>query len=252
MGEAKYPIRATETTLSIIEELKATGGMGVTDLARRVGISKSAIHNHLATLEQHGYVVKEENEYRLSLKFLEIGGYIRSRMELFNVSESEVKGLANNTGELANLLTEERGLGVYIYRSKGEQAVQLDTYPGMPKYLHAMALGKAILAYMPEEKVRSIINEHGLPAITEDTVTDANQLFESLKEIRETGVAFDDEESASGVRCVAAPIEVDDQVLGSISVSAPTSRMMGQTFEKQIPEKVLRAANVIELNIKYP
>lgn len=250
MTPAKHPVKATETTLSLLEVLKETEGR-VTELAKRLDISKSAVHNHLSTLEQHGYVVKEDDHYRLGLKFLDLGGSIRNGLRLFKVAEPEVKQLAEETGELANLMTEELGRGVYLYRSKGMDAVDMDTYIGMRKHLHATALGKAILSCFPEPRVREIIDRHGLPAVTENTITDPAALFEDLENIRQQGFAVDDEEATGGVRCIAAPVTTDDRVLGSISISGPTSRLRGNRFDREIPDKVRSAANVIELNVKY-
>jgi DNA-binding IclR family transcriptional regulator len=252
MSEAKHPVRTTETTLSIIEELSTVESGRVTELADSLGLAKSAVHNHLNTLRDHGYVVKEGTQYRLSLKFLEIGGYLRRQMGLFRAAEPQVNWLADQTDELANLLVEENGKGVYLYRAKGQQALDYDTFAGKRKYLHATSLGKAILAFTDRERVEEILDRHGLPDVTENTVTDRGTLFDELEEIRSQGVAFDDEEATPGVRCVAAPIRAEGRVLGSISISAPTNRMRGDRFRETVPDKVRRAANVIELNIKYP
>lgn len=252
MSEVKNPVRATETSIAVIEELKAANGAGVTELANSLDLTKGAVHNHLSTLWDHGYVVKDGDEYKISLKFLDLGGYRRHRMRLFRKAEPELTRLADETGELANLLTEENGQGVYLYRAKGAEALDLDTYAGMRKYLHATALGKAILAFMPSERVRSIIDRHGLPQMTSRTIGDEEELFEKLDNVRSRGVALDDEEATDGVRCVAAPIQRDDWVLGAISISAPTSRMRGERFRETVPDKVRSAANVIELNIEFP
>jgi DNA-binding IclR family transcriptional regulator len=91
-----------------------------------------------------------------------------------------------------------------------------------------------------------------LPAATDQTITDEDELLDALSEIRERGVAFDDGEASVGVRCVAAPIKTDERVLGAISTSAPSNRMRGDRFTETVPNNVRRAANVIELNIMYP
>jgi DNA-binding IclR family transcriptional regulator len=160
--------------------------------------------------------------------------------------------MAERTGELANLMVEQNGWGVYLYRSKGDQAVDLNTYVGLPTHLHTTALGKAILAYLPADRVDEIVDRRGLPAETERTVTDREALADRLAAVRERGYAIDDGEILDGVRCVAAPVRTSDgDILGSISVSAPTSRMGQERFETEIPNLVLSAANVIELNINY-
>jgi DNA-binding IclR family transcriptional regulator len=113
-------------------------------------------------------------------------------------------------------------------------------------------MGKAILAHLPESRVHEILDRHGLPEKTEQTITERDALFEELSEIRERGVAFDREERLSGLRCVAVPIlSNSSRVEGALSVSGPTSRMQGERFESELPERLRSAANVIELNITY-
>lgn len=251
MPPAKNPVKTTRLTLSLVSEIESNGPGRVTELADRLDVSKSAVHNHLSTLEEEGYVVKEEKEYRLGLKFLQIGGRIRDNMDLYRAAKPEMQNLAQETGELTTLMTEENAKGVYIYRFKGEQGIDLNTYIGMRDYLHSTALGKAILAFLPEDRVREIISRHGLPEMTEETITDPEKLLSTLDEIQERGYAIDDEEWTEGVRCIAAPIVVDDQVYGSLSVSAPISRMKDEQLQTEWTERIIAATNVVELNIKH-
>ncbi|MFB9808913.1 IclR family transcriptional regulator [Haladaptatus pallidirubidus] len=249
---AKHPVQTTEKTIRLVEELKNSGSCGITELANRLDMGKSAVHNHLATLEQHGYVVSEAGTYRLGLKFLDIGGYTRNQMELYKTAESQVKLLATETGERANLLTEEHGMGIYLYRANGDQAVDLDTYTGVRTYLHTSALGKAILATLPEENVEAILDQHGLPATTPGCVTDRSELYDELETVRDQGFAIDDEERMEGLRCIAMPItSTKGNPLGAISISAPSSRMKGERFQEEIPELLRGAVNMIELNLNY-
>jgi len=245
-------VGATETTLRVLETLKELDGAGVTEVADRLDLPKSTVHNHVSTLLRNEYVVKEGDTYRVGLQFLEFGEYIRDRMPIYDVARPEVERLAEETGELANLLVEEHGKGVYLSRAKGSRAVRLDTYAGMRVHLHCTALGKAILAHLPDERVREIIDTHGLPERTDTTITDEATLLEELEETRERGYAYDTEERLAGLRCVAAPIRnLDGNALGAISVSGPTSRMKGERFEEAVPEELISTANVIELNLNY-
>ncbi|MFC6941673.1 IclR family transcriptional regulator [Salinirubellus sp. GCM10025818] len=245
-------VGATETTLRILETLKRLDGAGVTEVANRLDIPKSTVHNHVSTLLGNEYLVKEGNTYRVGLRFLEFGEHIRNRMPIHDVARGEVERLAEESGELANLLVEEHGKGVYLCRAKGDQAVRLDTYAGMRVHLHCTALGKAILAYLPEERVREIVDTHGLPERTDATITDEEELFDELEGIRDRGYARDMEERVAGLLCVAAPIRnLDGDPLGAISVSGPTSRMKGERFDEEVPEELTSTANVIELNLNY-
>jgi len=249
---AKHPVRTTEKTLTLVEELMRRGPSGVTELAEGIDMGKSAVHNHLTTLQDHGYVLKTGNQYQLALKFLEIGGSIRKSMEFYQVAEPEVKSLADETGELANLLVEEQGFGVYLMRSKGEDAVDLDTYAGLRTNLHTTALGKAVLAHLSESRVQEIIERHGLEPKTPRSIGSREELFDALESVRDRGYAIDDAERLEGLRCIGAPVKSSsDEVLGAVSVSAPTNRVSDEELHGELSERVLSAANVIELNINY-
>ncbi|MFW6382411.1 MAG: HTH-type transcriptional regulator XacR [Haloferacaceae archaeon] len=250
--EAKHPVRTTEKTLALVEELMERGPCGVTELTDSLDMGKSAVHNHLTTLQAHGYVLQTDDRYQLGLKFLEVGGSTRKSMEFYQVAEPEVKSLADETGELANLLVEEQGMGVYLMRSKGQEAVDLDTYAGLRTHLHTTALGKAVLAHLPESRVEAIIDQHGLERKTPQSIGSRDELFEVLEDVRDRGYAIDDGERLEGLRCVAAPVlDSSDEVLGAISVSAPASRVKDEDLHGKLPERVLSAANVVELNINY-
>jgi len=251
-SQDKQPIKSLETTMDIIDKLREKDGAGVTALANELGKSKSGVHHHLTMLERRGYVVNEDGQYRIGLKFLELGGYIRYQMEIQEIAKPEVKKLAEDTEELANLLVEEHGYGVYLYRTRGSQAVNLETYAGKRSYLHTTALGKAILANLARERVEEIIDQRGLPKLTENTITERDDLFEELETIREEGFAFDREEQFPGLRCVAKPItDNDGNILAAISAAGPSSRISDERFTNTLPKKVQEAANVIELNITH-
>ncbi|QFU84594.1 IclR family transcriptional regulator [Natronorubrum aibiense] len=253
MGDtAKHPVRTTEKSLRIVEELNRFGEARITTLTDELEMGKSAVHNHLSTLEKHGYVIKnsETKTYRLSLKFLDIGGQIRSERAVYKVAEPKVTELADASGELVHLVVEEDGKGVYLCRAKGEHAVDLDTYVGCRHHMHSTAFGKAILAHLPTERVDDIIDQHGLPEVTSRTITSRDALLEELDRTRERGFAVDDEERLEGLRCIAAPIRFDSDTIGAISISGPTTRI-DETWEaNEFVDQLCRVANVIELN-KY-
>ena len=254
MGDkARNPIKGTEKTVRIVETLKEMDGARVTELANELDLSKGTVHDYLSTLREHNYVVKEGEKYYIGLGFFELGDYARDRLHIYHVAKPEVQKLANETGELANLLYEEHGLGVYLYRARGENAVTLDTHTGKRRYLHNTALGKAILAHLPEERVKEILSRHGLPKETERTITDRDELRAELEAVQERGYAYCNQERVEGLQCVAAPLvsRADGHILGAISIAGPTTRMTDERVKEEIVEKLLRAANVIEINVNY-
>jgi len=243
-------VQSVGTAIEIVEHLREVGEAGVTELATALDRSKGTVHSHLATLLAHEYVVRDGDQYSLSLKFLDLGEYVRSQLEIYDVVTEELDDLAAETGEVAQFATEEHGRAVYLYKARGDQAVNTASTVGKREYLHCISLGKAMLAHLPDERVEAIVERHGLPAQTDNTITDRETLFAQLRETRERGYAVDEEEKIEGVRCVAAPLS-NDGVVGAISISGPSSRMEGERFREALPHKLLRSANVIEINAKF-
>lgn len=246
-------VKSLETAFRIIDTVETLDGAGVTEVSDHVAVAKSTVHDHLQTLESNDFLCKEsDGTYRVGLRFLDHGGLARSRLDLFQTSKPEVENLAEQTGELANLIVEENGLGVYIDYATGNKAVNLDTYLGKREYLHSTAFGKAILAHLPSSRVNNIIDRRGLPAETDRTITSRKRLEERLETVREKGFAVDDEERLEGLCCVAAPIRNSDKdVVGAISISGPASRLKGGRLTNELAPEVIQTANIIEINMTY-
>jgi|AntDeeMinimDraft_5_1070356.scaffolds.fasta_scaffold00520_14 DNA-binding IclR family transcriptional regulator len=248
MAQTNHPVRTVDRTLEILEIIRELDGAGVSEIADRVQVGKSAVHNHLNTLAQREYVVKEGDEYHIGLAFLGLGAYARNRNEIYDTARPAVDKLAEETGELVNLLVEKQGRGIFLYKAEGDQAVQLGTYAGQRVHLHSTGLGKAILAFRPREEVEAILDEHGMPAATDNSITDRETFFEELDEIREQRYAVDREEGLPGLRCIAVPItDGHDRALAAISVACPSQRVDDERFFEALPNQVLSAANVVEL-----
>lgn len=249
--EANHPVRTTEKSLELIKALQRLDGARIYELREESDMTKGAIHNHLSTLREHGFVSQVGDEYRLNLQFLTIGGQVRSHYPIYEFGRQKVDQLADDTGMLTNLMVEENGQGVYLYQSKGEYAVSLDTHVGYRSHLHNTGIGKAILAYLPQERVEEIIEMRGLPQATENTITEPAVLFEELETVREQGYALDREERAEGVACIAVPILLDDEIRGAISISAPTRRLSTGGFDDEIISQVKSTATELSLDIKH-
>jgi len=245
------PINAVERSFAILQALGEHETVGVTDLAAELDLPRSTVFNHLKTLESGEYVVNDGGEYRLGCRFLELGAKARDFHDIYEATRGEVNRLAEETGEISALLIEEHGLGVFLHRAEGEGSVRIDSYTGQRIYLHGAALGKAILACLSDERVTEIVDRRGLPALTDNTITDRAQLWAELETIAKSGVAFDDQERLDGLRSVAAPIHDGETVLGSVSLAGPSSRVHDERFREEFPAKVTDAANVIELNLTY-
>ena len=236
----------------IIDTIKEHDNPTLADITTHVERPKTTVHDHLTTLMKLELIVKESNGYRLGTRFLEYGGYTRENMKVYRVAQPVVKRLATDTGEHANLGIEEYGLAVFLYKAKGDDAVNIDTHPGMRVPIHTTAMGKAIMAYWPKEKVVEVLDEKGLSKVNDNTITNRETLFEEFERIREQGYATDNGERVDRMRCVAVPIlDENETVIAAVSVSGPTNRMHEKRMENDLPQQVKSAANVIEVNLKY-
>ncbi|GAB7009072.1 IclR family transcriptional regulator [Halorubrum trueperi] len=245
-------IKSIERAFNIVETISDRGSVGVTEVARDLNIPKSSVHVYLNTLANAGYVIKDGSEYRLGHRFLQIGGRLRSQQELFQVAAPLLRSLARDTGELADLMIEEGGWGVLLFKAETADSVDDNAHIGQHVYLHSTAMGKAILSTFSDEKIRNIIERCGIPELTPSTISGLDELFDELETISKTGLSFNNEERRRGVKAVGTPILSDtNELVGAISVSGPSARMTDERMENELADKLLETKNIIELKIDY-
>lgn len=242
-------VKSAGTLFGVLDTVHALEGAGVTEVADRLGIAKSTAHDHLSTLVEHEFLVKDGTEYRVGLKSLHYGMGAKNRIELVDAAGPSLEHVVEETDEIAWLVVEEYGQAVYVEKAVGQRAVQPYGSIGKRVPLHNIAAGKAILAHLPEERIRGIVEQRGLPAQTERTITDIDELLAELETIREQGYARNDGETFEGFRAVASPILHEGELLGSIVVSGPENRLRGERFETELPDLITGAANAIELSL---
>jgi DNA-binding IclR family transcriptional regulator len=247
-------LSTTTMTLEVITALKQLNGATVTEIADRLDRSKGGVYNHLATLRENDFIIKDGNTYKLSPRFILMGEHARHNNILYQFGKDELDNLIDKTGEYGQLMTEEHGFAIVVYLARGEKAIGSD-YPDhmkmKPLHMHHLSAGKAIMAHLPEERVEAIVDKHGLRRRTESTITSRDELYEELEQVREQGYAYNNEEEVEGLRAVGAPVlGPDGEVLGALSLSGPRSRLHDDKFDTEIPEMVREAADIIEINIK--
>lgn len=251
-NDSSRGIGSAKRVFDIIEIIREQDGATATDVANELDAAVSTAHQYLTTIEEEGYITKDDDEYRISLRFLDCGAYARSLQPAHKLAKEKVKELAAETGERSQYAVPQNGSAVVLYTATDEKAVKTGVRLGTHAPLHATAAGKAIMAYLSEERIFDIIEEKGLPELTEQTITDRDELLEELEQIRTEEVAYNDQEHMNRLRAVGVPVrDPDDGIIGALSVSAPTNRFKGETFTREIPDLLLGTANELELNIEY-
>lgn len=242
-------VKSADNLFGVLETVHELEGAGATRVAEQLGIAKSTAHDHLTTLVEHEFLIKEEGTYRVGLKCLNYGMQAKNRLELASVAKPPLEQMASETGEITWLMVEEYGKGVYLEKAMGERAVQPYGEIGKRVPLHDIAAGKAILASLSTDRVEEILAEYARDPGVKNAIEDVEAFRAELETIRERGYAFNDSETFEGFRAVASPIVVDGELLGSIVVSGPENRFRGERFRSELPEIVTGTANAIELSL---
>ena len=152
-------IRSVEIACSVIETLQELDGGGITEISNRTGHSKSTIYNHLQTLEENQLAAKEGDQYRLSVRFLDVASHVRNQSGNYDVIRDELDKAAKETGEVVQFGVEEHEKVGYLYKAQGNRAVQTISSVGTYQPMHSTALGKALLAEFSNERVHEILDQ---------------------------------------------------------------------------------------------
>lgn len=198
--------------------------LGFAELQRRTKLPKSTCHRVLSELVNSGLLTRRGSRYRLSTRLFALGMRVSTELSLIEVSTPFLEDLYERTHETVHLGVREGIDVVYIAKIGGHRQAAAPSRIGGRMPLHCTALGKALLANESSEFRASII-EAGLPRFSPRTITNGRVLATQLEAIAENGVAFEYEESAVGIACVAAPItDADGSVVAAVSITGPMDR----------------------------
>lgn len=251
--QGKYTVPALARAFEMLDILAMSSvGMTKMDIARKIRIPYSTAFNLLNTMEQHGYVRKDEESgrYYLGLKILSLGGVPPRDVGLRDTAAPVLADLVRQTGLTAHLAILDRGEAVYIDKREPNGFLKINSWIGKRNYVHSSAVGKALIAWRSAEEVEEICGA-GLLRRTAKTITSLRRLKTDLTETRKRGYAIDDEEDELGGRCMAAPVfDATDAVAASIGLSG----IVAQIPDERLPDfgQLLRnAANLVSRRLGY-
>lgn len=234
-----YTIRSVDRVCDILDLLsESADGVSLADVAKTTELPKSSAFRYLVTLEARRYVERSpvDGNFRLGLAIN--GLQARDLERLVQRARPDLERLRDEFGETVNLGRLDGARVAYIDIVESPQAMRLAARPGDRAYLHSTALGKVIGAQLPEDRVRAILAQEGMPSFTPRTVTNADELLKAIAQIRRRGYAVDEGENEPGARCVAVGIPGRPEV--AVSMSAPAARLVRQA----VPDVARRLAEV--------
>ena len=251
--EKETPGTAVERALGILEAVAArSAGMSNADLSRRLEIPKSSASYILRALEKHGYVRRDDGgKYRLGMKVLSLSRNALTGLDVREVALPVMRELVNRSHLTVHLAILDGDEAVYIEKVDSPGFIKMDTWVGKRMEIHTTAVGKALAAFEPEEKIQRIVRDRGLRRVTPKSITSVQRFAKELDRVREAGYGIDDEENSLGVRCLGAPIfNEDDRVEAAIGMSATLSQVPKDAVPRYV-EMVKEAARKVSVQLGW-
>lgn len=211
----------------ILQALSEQKDIGVTELSQRIMMSKSTVYRFLQTMKTLGYVNQEgeTDKYTLSLKLFELGGRALEHQDLIQIADVQMYRLGKLTKETLHLGALDENSVVYLHKIDSEYNLRMYSRIGRRCPLYSTALGKVMMAWLPEEEVRSMLAGVTFERFTEHTLANVDALLAELAQVREQGYAEDNEENENGLRCFGVPIyNRMGRIITGLSLSLPIVR----------------------------
>ncbi len=254
----RYTVRSIARAIGVLEVLAERGtsdGLSVTEVAHACGLSKSIVFSVLYTLRAHGLVADhgegQSRRYRLGMTLSRLGERAREQLSLLDLARPVLRELAAAVGLSARLAVLENDSGVSVDRVGVPAHVHIDLRMGARELMHCTGIGKAMLAYLPDDEVQRILTTAGLPRRTRHTITDRESLLAEIKEIRRVGYAVDNEEDAEGIFCVGSGVRDDSGAcVAAISVTGLTAGVSAERYQ-EIGLATLAAAMRVSRELGY-
>jgi DNA-binding IclR family transcriptional regulator len=222
MGES---IRAVERALDVLMCFTSqTPELTMTQISEMVEINKSTVHRLLATLEGKRFVERDAitGVYRPGIRLLQMAFLTLERNDLRRLVAPFLHNLCDQFRENVNLSVLDATDVVYLSVIESPQRVKLAAVPGQRLPAFCTASGKAILAFLPEEKTRDIL-ARGMPKYTQNTLTSEEVFWKNMQHTREQGYAISEQEFEDGINAIAAPI--CNHPIASVSIAGPAYRL---------------------------
>jgi DNA-binding IclR family transcriptional regulator len=249
-----YRVQVLDRALAALEILaNRDGECSLVDLCKEMKLHKSTVHRIAMVLEQHRLVDKnpDNGRYRLGLRLFEFGSKAIAAVDLRGRARPYLDRLQRQFGETVFFCILDDGQVFYVEKVESQQSVRTACTVGSRAPAYCTAVGKAMLAELPDAEVSKIVRRWGLKPVTANTITTANALKAELKIVRTRGYAIDDEEKEEGLRCIGAAVRSHSgKLAAAMSVSGPAFRMTKERLP-EIGRALMEAAGKLSAELGY-
>ena len=247
-----YKLEGLDRVVAILDLLgESDNSLSLADICQQMELRKSTAHRALMALERTGLIERAPaHRYRLGLKLYDMGHRAVEQIDLRARVHPHLRKLALRVGEVVHLGVLHNTRVVYIDKIEPiSRRVCISSRTGTSNPVYSTSMGKAILAFLPQEEVAKIISHIRFSSFTDKTISTREELLDALERVRRRGYAIDDEEMEIGTRCVGAPIfDADRRVIAALSVSGSASRLAAHCVPG-IAEHVLRCCQAISSSL---
>lgn len=245
-------VKSAKRVLHIFEVLaQYSRGLTIKEISELLQLPQSSAFNLVKTLQSEGYVIQDnEKKYRLGAKLIHIGTSAMDALDIHSVGKKPLENLMKQVQETVFMSVLTADELVYIAKIDNNRSIRTTAQPGYRKPLYCTGLGKVFLTFLPTEERDRLINQITYQKITDNTVSNRNELEAQLQSFRENGYSIDNEENEEGLYCLAAPVYgVENELTAAISVAGPKDRMLSR--KEAIIPKLLQTAQTISKGIGY-
>jgi IclR family transcriptional regulator, pca regulon regulatory protein len=259
VSEATSYSQSLERGLAVLSAFRSGRPLlGVSELGREVGLSRSTAHRYVATLATLGYLQQDDatKKYRLGPRVLDLGFSAIHSMELREISAPHLQRLSDETGYTVNMAILDGTDIVYVERCRsarvGQRAIDLNLHIGSRLPAYCTSMGKILLAYLADSEREAILDELVLRQRGPNTLTQRKALLSELQHVRQTGLAINNEELAYGLRSIAAPVlSQSGATAAAINLAVHSSMITMAELVKRLGRPLKRTAAEISAHIGY-
>jgi DNA-binding IclR family transcriptional regulator len=251
--QGTYKVQALDRAFAVLDLLsESETPLGLAQVAASLQLHKSTAHRFLMVLERHRMVERTASgKFRLGLRLFDFGNRAIEQYDLRDRAQPHLRRLVAETEETAHLCILEAARVIYIDKIEPSRSVRMITRIGASNPVHCTSVGKAILAFLPEDRIADILHRTRFERFTHRTIATPEALRVEIEKTRRRGYAVDDEELEEGLRCIAVPLlDAQRQPVAAVSISGPSFRVTAQKLPS-IANQLLQCVRGISVDMGF-